>query len=100
MSGKQAACCGSATVIWVLAVVMAVVHNDLWWWNDNTLVLGFMPTGLAFHALFSLVAAGLWVLAIKVAWPHHLEAMAEDAGSTVENIPTSDIEKGDAVGEM
>ena len=99
MSAKQA-CCGSAVIIWVLAGVLAVVHNDLWLWNDNTLVFGFMPMGLAYHALFSIVAAGLWILAIKIAWPHQLEAMAEESGKTRHGIPESDIEEGDTVGQL
>ncbi len=59
---------------------MFVLHQDKWWWDDGTLVLGFMPLGLAFHALFSIGCAGLGWLAIQKAWPHDLEAFAEDAG--------------------
>ena len=99
MSGKQA-CCGSAAIIWILVAVLAVVHNDLWWWNDNTLVFGFMPMGLAFHALFSIVAALLWVLAIKIAWPHHLEAMAEETAGPAQGIGPSDTQEGDASSDV
>jgi hypothetical protein len=63
-----------------LAIVLGVLHQDWWWWDDNTLLFGFLPIGLGYHALFSLMAASLWALAIKIAWPHHLERMAE-AGS-------------------
>ena len=94
------ACCGSAAIIWTLAGLLAVLHNDLWWWDDNTLVFGFMPIGLAFHAMYSVIAAGLWVLAIRIAWPHELEKMAEESGDTTEAIPETDIEDGDPVGEM
>jgi hypothetical protein len=64
-------------VVWVLAFVLLLLHQDFWWWDDSTLVFGFMPTGLAYHALYSILAASLWALAIKFAWPHHLEALAE-----------------------
>ena len=47
-------------------------------WHDESLVFGFLPSGLAYHAAYSIVAAVLWALAIKFAWPHKLEAMAED----------------------
>ncbi len=60
-------------VILVLAVILGLLHQDLWWWDDPTLVLGFLPTGLAFHITFSLLAASLWALAVRIAWPHHLE---------------------------
>lgn len=66
-----------AAAVWALAGLLAVVHNDLWWWDDGNLVFGFLPTGLAFHALFSIVAAGLWALALRFVWPHELEHMAD-----------------------
>ena len=99
MSGKQACCCGSATVVWVLVVALGFLHNDLWWWNDNTLVFGFMPMGLAFHALFSILAAGVWALALKWAWPHELEKLADESGETSATIPPEDVSEGDTVGE-
>ena len=61
-----------------LAILLAVIHQDFWWWDDGSLVFGFLPVGLAFHALFSILAVGLWALAIKVAWPHHIEAMVKE----------------------
>ncbi len=34
-----------------LLVLLAVLHQDFWWWDDgHTLVFGFMPVGLAYHA--------------------------------------------------
>lgn len=69
---------GGRNLVIGLAVLLAVLHQDFWWWDDSTLVLGFLPTGLAYHALFSLCAAGLWAVAIKIAWPHHLEKLGEE----------------------
>ena len=63
---------------------MFVLHQDFWWWDDATLVLGFLPVGLAFHALFSIGCAVLGWLAIKIAWPHDLEAFAEEPLSNTE----------------
>ena len=60
-------------LIAVLVVVLAVLHQDIWWWDDGTAMFGFMPTGLAYHALYSLLAAGLWALACVIAWPRELE---------------------------
>ena len=59
------------------AIFLAIIHQDLWWWDDRTLVFGFMPIGLAYHALFSCMAAVLWAVAIKVAWPTEIEEWAE-----------------------
>ena len=39
------------------AVLLAVLHQDYWLWNDATLVFGFIPSGLAYHAGFSICAA-------------------------------------------
>ena len=64
-----------------LFLVMFCLHQDKWWWDDATLVLGFLPVGLAFHALFSIGCAALGWLAIKIAWPHDLEAFAEENSS-------------------
>lgn len=62
---------------WGLVVVLAIVHYDFWWWGDRTLVFGFLPIGLAFHALFSLVAGGVWALVVMFAWPSRVEAWAD-----------------------
>ena len=78
MSESKASSKPGLTLIIVLAIAMAVLHQDLWWWHSDTLVFGFIPIGLAFHAIFSIVAAALWALAIKIAWPHDLEAMAAE----------------------
>ena len=64
--------------VYGLVILLAVIHQDFWWWDDETLVLGFLPMGLAFHALFSVGCAALGWLAIKIAWPHDLEAFAEE----------------------
>jgi hypothetical protein len=66
---------------WIVAgfVVLFVVHHDFWWWEDRTLVLGFLPIGLAYHATFSVAAGLLWALATRYAWPDHIEAWAEQS---------------------
>ena len=52
-------------LVWVLVVLLAIVHQDLWWWDDRTLVLGFLPLGLGYHALFSIACAITWALAVR-----------------------------------
>ena len=64
-------------VITIIFIVLAVLHQDFWNWDNATLVFGFMPAGLAYHAAYSLVAATFWGVVIKFAWPHKLEEWAE-----------------------
>ena len=58
--------------MWVIAglvVLLLILHQDNWFWTDDTLVLGFMPIGLFWHACISLAASLTWALATKIAWP-------------------------------
>ena len=64
-------------LIYLLFILMLFLHQDTWAWDDQSLVLGFMPVGLAYHAVFSICCAILGGLAIKHIWPHDLEAFAE-----------------------
>ena len=64
-------------VIWVLFLLLFMFHQDFWWWDDASLIFGFLPIGLAYHAAFSLGCALLGWLAIKYAWPHKLQKFAE-----------------------
>ena len=66
-------------VVWILVLVLAVLHQDFWLWDSKTLVLGFIPVGLAYHACFSLSAAFVWFLALRFAWPGEIEAWAEES---------------------
>ena len=54
---------------------------DFWWWDDSTLILGFLPIGLAYHALFDRIALLGW-LAISKAWPSELENFADEGEET------------------
>ena len=63
--------------VYLALLVLAVLHQDFWFWDDSTLLFGFLPVGLAYHAVYSLVAALLWYLALVFAWPSDAEAFAE-----------------------
>jgi uncharacterized protein DUF3311 len=65
--------------VWVLVVLLAILHFDFWFWSDRTLLFGFLPIGLGYHAGFSIACGFVWLLAVKFAWPEDLEAWA-DAG--------------------
>jgi hypothetical protein len=56
-------------IIAILVLALLVLHQDNWFWTDGTLVFGFMPVGLFWHACISIGAALTWFLATKIAWP-------------------------------
>ncbi len=57
----------------VALAAFALLHQDAWLWTDSRLVLGFLPSGLAYHAAYSIATAGLWALVGRYAWPGDLE---------------------------
>ena len=63
----------------VVIVALYVLHRDVWFWREaRPLVFGFLPVGLAYHALYCrAVSALMWTLA-RVAWPAHLEEASRD----------------------
>ena len=65
-------------LFWIAFVVLMVLHQDWWLWDDGRLVLGFLPVGLAYHAVISLAACGLWAWAVLGVWPE----LFEDAGDS------------------
>lgn len=52
-----------------LVLLLLILHQDNWFWTDDTLVFGFLPIGLFWHACISIGAAATWFLATKIAWP-------------------------------
>ena len=59
-----------------LVVAFLVLQQDFWWWKDPApLVFGFLPIGLAYHAGYSIGAALLMALLVKLVWPRHLEEL-------------------------
>ena len=59
-------------LLYLILAALFVLHNDFWWWNDSTSVLG-MPIGLTYHLLFCFVVAGTMWLLVQHAWPEQLE---------------------------
>ena len=59
----------SRRLIYIALILLAVLHQDFWLWDDATLLFGFLPIGLAYHTAYCIVAAGLWFLATKYARP-------------------------------
>ena len=69
---------GMVWVVWGLVAALAVLHQDLWYWADTTLILGCLPAGLFYHAAFSLACGIVWALAVRFAWPTHIEEWADE----------------------
>ena len=74
--GLQPACWRNlrmSKLVWALVLLLVVLHQDNWLWNNDRLVLGFLPIGLCYHACISIAAGIVWFLATKFCWPTNLE---------------------------
>lgn len=61
-------------VVIILIIALIVLHQDFWWWDDiEPLVFGFLPIGLAYHAMISIAAAIVWALAVRYCWPKDVD---------------------------
>jgi hypothetical protein len=62
-------------VAFLLVFTFYVIHQDIWFWRTaRPLVLGFVPIGLFYHAVFTAACAMLLQLLVTIAWPAHLES--------------------------
>ena len=58
----------------VLVAALYLLHQDIWFWRSaRPVIFGILPIGLAYHVLYSIVAAGVMWLLVRYAWPSHLE---------------------------
>ena len=55
-----------------------LLHNDLWLWDDPSLVLG-LPVGLLYHIGFCFAATVLIILLVIYAWPSELDSEEDQA---------------------
>jgi len=65
-------------ILYMVIVIVYFLHNDLWLWNNPTLILG-IPIGLFYHIIFCLAASIIMILLIKYAWPNLVEDVDEEA---------------------
>ena len=67
---------------WVLVLVVLIVlvlRHDYWWWEDaRPLLFGFLPVGLWWQAVVTLMAGGMMWMLVRFAWPGHLEDEAAE----------------------
>lgn len=66
-------------IVWLLVIILAILHQDFWLWDNRSVVFGFMPIGLMYHAMFSIAAAAVWFMAVKFAWPTEIEEWADQS---------------------
>ncbi len=57
-------------------ILLFLLHNDLWLWRDDRLVLG-LPASLAYHVGYCLGTAALLAALVRWAWPVELETSHE-----------------------
>lgn len=65
--------------LYAALLLLALLHNDLWLWNDGRLVLG-LPVGLVYHIAFCGVTAVVFLLIVRNAWPADLTAADAEKG--------------------
>ncbi len=58
-------------VLYFFLVVLYLLHNDLWLWNNPRLVAG-IPVGLLYHIGFCVAVTLLMYGLVHQAWPRHL----------------------------
>ena len=57
-------------------IVLYLLHNDFWLWDQPTLMLG-IPVGLLYHIGFCIVTSILMMMLVKYSWPRHLDSDGE-----------------------
>lgn len=62
----------SKWILYVALVVLFLLHNDFWLWDNPKVLLG-LPIGLVYHIGFCVAAAILMAVTINQAWPSHLQ---------------------------
>ena len=65
-------------LLFLLIAGVYVLHQDYWNWGKSTVVLGFLPVGLAYHAAYCVLAAITMAVLVKFAWPKQLEDTEPD----------------------
>ncbi|MEQ9410453.1 MAG: DUF3311 domain-containing protein [Fuerstiella sp.] len=68
-------------VVWGMVIALVILHQDNWLWDNGSLVGGFLPLTLLYHACISMGAGFTWYLATRFAWPTGVEAAAQEEGA-------------------
>lgn len=69
-----------------LVILLIVLHQDNWNWDNSNLIFGFIPVTLFYQMCISVGASAVWYLATKIAWPEDLEEkVLADVGEKTED---------------
>jgi hypothetical protein len=75
-----------ALFLTLLLLLVYLLHQDFWNWDRaEPLIFGFLPIGLAYHAAYSVLAAMMMAVLVKLAWPSHLENVQPKAEAEKES---------------
>jgi hypothetical protein len=65
---------GTVAMLVVAFFVVLILRHDYWWWKDaRPLLFGFLPVGLWWQGLVSILACIMMWLMVRFAWPGRLE---------------------------
>ena len=70
----------SRSVVVAIFLILFVLHQDVWYKDNASLVAGVVPIGLAYHMAFTVVAALFWLTVVRKAWPYGQEDDEEQGG--------------------
>jgi len=59
---------GRRGLAYAALIVLLLLHDDFWLWNDGSLILG-LPAGLTYHVAYCLVAAVVLAVVVRLDWP-------------------------------
>ncbi len=63
-------------LLYGVLVILYLLHNDWWFWNDSRLVLA-LPAGLLYHIAYCVAAALMMAALVRHAWPENLDVSEE-----------------------
>lgn len=66
--------------LYFLLILLYLLHNDYWLWDDACLIGGF-PAGLLYQIVYCFAASIMMILLVKFAWPKDLDEVSEKTGS-------------------
>lgn len=72
--------------VWLLLALLVLLHHDFWFWNDPTLVAGWVPVGLFYHVALSLLAAVFWLFVVRRACPNEFDEASLNSGSNADAV--------------
>ena len=56
----------------LLIPILAVLFENVWLWDDDSLILG-LPVNLLYHIGFCVLVAAVMLVVVKCAWPRYLD---------------------------